>query len=149
MPAHVNRFSQFVVTALCVALIPCASYAQTKKSGRMAPAWRGPRFTDRERETISKYLHNPYSPLPPQMRQGGGDVPPGLRKQLLPTAILPPELQPRVVPLPPPLEARLRRLPKPYERAVVGPDVIILNRKTQQISDVMLSVLIPAHTMYN
>jgi hypothetical protein len=53
------------------------------------------------------------------------------------------------VPLPPPLETRLPRLAKPYQRAVVGPDVIILNRRTQQISDVIRSVLIPAHSMYN
>ena len=137
---------------LTCAIASAGAQSKTKAgtAGKAAsPTARGPRFTDRERETIAKYFHSPYSSLPPNLRNGGMDVPPNLRKQLVPTATLPPELQPRVVPLPPPLEARLPRLAKPYQRAVVGPDVIILNRKTQQISDVIRSVLIPAHSMYN
>ena len=110
---------------------------------------RGPKFSNRDRDTISKYFHNPYSNLPPVMKNGGTDVPPNLRKQVVQSAVLPPELQPRALPLPPPLDRRLAKLPTPYARAVVGPDVIILNRKTQQIIDVMQSVLIPAHTMFN
>jgi hypothetical protein len=136
----------------CVAGIVISAGAQHNArtvSKGASPAARGPRFTDRERETISKYFHNPYSNLPSSLKNGGTDVPPNVRKQVVRSAVLPPELQPRVVPLPPPLEARLPRLAKPYQRAVVGPDVIILNRKTQWISDVIRSVLIPAHTMYN
>ena len=143
------------VLTVIVSVLWIASPAFTQAHSRKAPpaptstVVRGPRFTDRERETIAKYFHSPYSNLPPSLRNGGTDVPPNVRKQVVRSAILPPELQPRVVPLPPPLEARLPRLAKPYQRAVVGPDVIIWNRKTQQISDVIRSVLIPAHSMYN
>jgi hypothetical protein len=135
---------------LCVAACSCLIQAQTKSkstSKKAAPVAAGPRFSDRDRDTITKYFHSPYSNLPSSLKNGGPDVPPNVRKQVVRSGTLPPELRP--LPLPPPLEARLPRLPKPFQRAVVGPDVIILNGKTQQISDVMQSVLIPAHGMYN
>jgi len=139
--------------ALCVALCASGAAAQAKSArthkGPIKLKHPGPRFGERERDTISRYFHNPYSPLPPAMKNGGSDVPPGLRNQIAISSPLPPELEPKLLPFPPPLERRLTRLPKPWERAVVGPDVVIVNRKTQLVSDLMRSVLIPAHTMYN
>ena len=147
--AHRRMVGLVALTCVAVATSVVAQGKSKAGGGSKPSATRGPRFNDRERDTISKYFHSPYSNLPPSLKNGGTDVPPNVRRQVVQSAILPPELQPRVVPLPPPLEARLPRLAKPYQRAVVGPDVIILNRKTQQISDVMRSVLIPAHTGYN
>ena len=150
---NARRLVQFVLLMLCVALVPAALAGQAKRplrpKGPLPLKHPGPRFGDRERDTISKYFHNPYSPLPPVMKSGGGDVPPGLRNQIAISSPMPPELQPKLLPFPPPLERRLIRLPKPWERAVIGPDVVIVNRKTQQVSDLMRSVLIPAHTMFN
>ena len=148
-----RRFpSLWILLALTFALCATASGTQTSARTHKGPLklkHPGPRFGERERETINKYFHNPYSPLPQVMKNGGGDVPPGLRNQVAISNLLPPELQPKVLPFPPPLERRLTKLPKPWERAVIGPDVIIVNRKTQQVSDLMRSVLIPAHTGYN
>ena len=133
-------------------LIPSAgAQARTARThkGPIKITHPGPRFGERERHTINTYFQSPYSPLPPVMKRGGGDVPPGLRNQIAISSVLPPELQPRLLPFPPPLERRLTKLPKPWERAVIGADVIIVNRKTQQVSDMMRGVLIPGHTMYN
>ena len=142
------------VSIICAVLVFVASASATQSktktpTRKAAPVVKGPRFSDRDRDTISKYFHSPYSNLPQALKNGGTDVPPNLRKQVVRSGVLPPELQPQALPLPPPLERRLPRLPTPYARAVVGPDVIILNRKTQQITDVMQSVLIPAHSMFN
>jgi hypothetical protein len=139
--------------AIAIAILAVApAYPQpTAKTAKSSKATRvqGPRFSQRDRETITKYLTSPYSNLPPGLKDGGTDVPPNVRREIVRSSVLPPELQRRTLRLPPPLEARLPKLPKPYQRAVVGPDVIIFNTKTQQISDVMRSVLIPAHSMYN
>ena len=55
---------------------------------------------------------------------------------------LPPGLERKLEPLPEPLRARLRPLPPEYERAVVGQDVIILDRNTQKVRDIIRDVAI-------
>lgn len=56
---------------------------------------------------------------------------------------LPPGLQKRVQPFPEDLERRLPRLPDGYARVAIGVDVLILNRKTQRIMDVIHDILRP------
>ena len=148
----VRRRSRWIVVLIAAALATSAAGAESRSRASKAPkplARVGPRFSTRDRETITKYFQNPYSAIPSIMKNGGPDVPPGLRRQVEISSVLPRELERRMLPFPPPLEARLSRLGKPYQRAVIGPDVIILNRKTQQVSDLMRSVLIPAHTGFN
>lgn len=85
-------------------------------------------FSSSERETIRKYfLENPAS-LPPGLAKRGGDLPPGLERQLRRNGTLPPGLQKRLQPLPPQLIRQLQPLPAGYSRAVLGSRVLILDR---------------------
>jgi len=86
--------------------------------------------------------------LPPGLAKRGSDLPPGLQKQLAKNGKLPPGLEKRLQPFPPQLESRLPKLPPYYERGVIGSDVIILNRKTQMIVDIMRDVLMPPHSSF-
>jgi hypothetical protein len=79
--------------------------------------------------------------LPPGLAKKG-KLPPGLQKQLQRNGTLPPGLEKKLEPLPEPLHARLRPLPPECERAVIGQDVIILDRSTQKILDIIRDVAI-------
>jgi len=69
-------------------------------------------------------------------------LPPGLQKQLQKNGTLPPGLQKKIEPLPTTLEGRLRRLPPDAERVVIGRDVIILDKTTQKILDIIREIAI-------
>jgi hypothetical protein len=62
------------------------------------------------------YRHS--SGLPPGLAKRGGDLPPGLRKQLQRNGTLPPGLQQRLQPLSPELERRLSPLPRGDSRFI-------------------------------
>lgn len=100
-------------------------------------------FSVRDRDTIREYYHDRYSNLPPGLAKRNGKLPPGLQKHLERDGRLPPGLQKRVEPFPDELERRLPRLPDGYGRVVLGVDVLILNRKTQRIMDVIHDILRP------
>ena len=53
---------------------------------------------------------------------------------------LPPGLQKRIEPCPAELERQLPPLPAEYRRAVIGAHVVILNRNTNVIVDIMKDV---------
>ncbi len=103
-----------------------------------------PSFRQHDREIIVDYYHSRQSGLPPGLAKRGGDLPPGLEKHLERNGQLPPGLQKRVVALPPDLERRLPRLPTIYRRGVIGTHVIILDRKTGAIVDIIRDVAILA-----
>ncbi|MBI4572891.1 MAG: hypothetical protein HY713_06350 [candidate division NC10 bacterium] len=71
-------------------------------------------------------------------------LPPGLQKQLQRNGTLPPGLQGKLEPLPQEVEVRLRPLPPDRVRVVIGTDVIILDKTTQKILDIMRDVAILA-----
>lgn len=100
-------------------------------------------FSTRDREIIRDYFHGSYSNLPPGLAKRGGNLPPGLQKHLERNGTLPPGLQKRVEPFPVDLEHRLPRLPDIYVRATIGADVVILNRRTQRILDVIHDIVRP------
>jgi hypothetical protein len=52
-------------------------------------------------------------------------------------------LQKRVEPFPEDLEVRLPRLPDSYRRVVLGVDIMILDRRTQRIMDIVPDILRP------
>lgn len=79
--------------------------------------------------------------LPPGLAKKG-KLPPGLQKQLQRNGTLPPGLEKKIEPLPEQLDGRLRRLPPEYERVVIGQDVVILDRTTQKILDIIRDVAI-------
>lgn len=91
-------------------------------------------FNDYEREQIYKYYRG----------KKGKRVPPGLaKKNKLPPGLakrdrLPPGLQGRS--LPGDLERRLRRLPDNYVRVKVGTDIVLMDRNTRVVFDVIYGV---------
>ena len=54
------------------------------------------RFEARERDIITGYYANPSQGLPPGLAKRGGNLPPGLEKQLMRNGTLPPGLQKRL-----------------------------------------------------
>jgi len=52
-------------------------------------------------------------------------------------------LQKRVQPFPEDLERRLPRLPDTYQRVTLGVDILILDRRTQRIVDIVHDILRP------
>lgn len=99
-------------------------------------------FTTRDRDIIRDYYHN-QSNLPPGLAKRGGNLPPGLQKQLARNGTLPPGLQKKLSPFPSDLEGRLPRLPDIYRRGTVGSAVVIVDRRTQRIIDVIHDILRP------
>jgi hypothetical protein len=100
-------------------------------------------FTTHDRDVISDYYRDRNSNLPPGLAKRGGNLPPGLQKHLERDGTLPPGLQKRVQPFPPELERRLPRLPDTYARVTLGMDILILDRRTQRIMDIVHDILRP------
>ncbi|HWZ45173.1 MAG TPA: hypothetical protein VNW97_16980 [Candidatus Saccharimonadales bacterium] len=98
-------------------------------------------FTVHDRETIRDYYRNANSNLPPGLAKRNGQLPPGLQKHLERDGTLPPGLQKKVQPFPEDLERRLPRLPDGYQRVTIGVDVLIRDRRTQRIVDVIHDIL--------
>lgn len=97
-------------------------------------------FGAHDREIISRYYTNRYSNLPPGLAKRGGNLPPGLEKHLERDGTLPPGLQKRVEPCPEELERRLPPLPADYRRVVLGAHIMIVNRNTNVIVDILKNV---------
>jgi hypothetical protein len=100
-------------------------------------------FGSRDRDIIRDYYRDQYSNLPPGLAKRGGNLPPGLQKHLERDGTLPPGLQKRVQPFPVELERRLPPLPPDYRRVTLGVDILIVNRRTQRIMDIVHDILRP------
>jgi hypothetical protein len=100
-------------------------------------------FSVHDREVIRDYYYGRNSNLPPGLAKRGGDLPPGLQKHLQRDGTLPPGLQKRVQPFPEDLDRRLPRLPDTYSRVTLGVDILILDRRTQRIVDIVRDILRP------
>ncbi len=98
-------------------------------------------FSAHEREVITRYYADHGSNLPPGLAKRGGNLPPGLEKQLERNGTLPPGLQKRIQPCPVELERQLPPLPVEYQRAVIGAHIVIFNKNTNVIVDVMKDVV--------
>ncbi|HET6933528.1 MAG TPA: hypothetical protein VFI72_01740 [Candidatus Angelobacter sp.] len=100
-------------------------------------------FSTHDRDMIRDYYRDSYSNLPPGLAKRGGNLPPGLQKHLERDGQLPPGLQKRVQPFPVELERRLPPLPDGYRRVTLGVDILILDRRTQRIMDIVHDILRP------
>jgi len=100
-------------------------------------------FSVHDRDLIRDYYRDRNSNLPPGLAKRGGNLPPGLQKHLERDGTLPPGLQKRVQPFPVELEHRLPRLPEAYSRVTLGVDILILDRRTQRIMDIVHDILRP------
>jgi hypothetical protein len=95
-------------------------------------------FNDHDRRVIHQYYANHRrhngKKMPPGLAKRGGALPPGLAKR----DVLPPGLQGRA--LPSDLEAKLTPLPSAYVRVRIGGDLVLMDRKTRVVLDVIYGV---------
>ena len=117
-------------------------------SGGLASALdtkRPAHFLPEERRIIVEYFHRGHpgttKGLPPGLAKRGGNLPPGLQKHLDKNGRLPPGLQKRLEPLPVDLESRLPRLPEYWERVILERDVILIDRRTQRVLDIIENIV--------
>jgi hypothetical protein len=119
-------------------------YGYAEAADRNHPA----HFLDEERRKITEY-YRPVSGnkkgkskgLPPGLAKRSGNLPPGLQKHIEKNGQLPPGLQKRLEPLPTDLSRQLPRLPDHWERVIVERDVILLDRRTNRILDIIEDVV--------
>lgn len=106
---------------------------------------RPERFSTDERRIIEDYYHQGKKAkkkgLPPGLAKRGGNLPPGLQKKLDRDGKLPPGLQKRLEPLPVDLDRRLPRLPEYYERVILERDIVLIDRRTNRILDIIEDVI--------
>ncbi len=84
-------------------------------------------FQPASRQIIIDFFHTPPSGLPPGLAKRGGDLPPGLEKQLRRNGRLPPGLEKKLVAFPVELERRLPPLPAGYRRGMIGGRAVIFD----------------------
>ena len=87
------------------------------------------------------YTHSNTKGLPPGLAKRGGNLPPGLQKHLQRNGTLPPGLQKRLEPLPVDLDRRLPRIPEDWGRVILGRDVLLIDRRTNRILDIIENVI--------
>ncbi len=129
-----------LVALLTLSASGCASIAMT--SGRVVIKDDNHvidvSFNDHDRKVIHDYYAHQKKhkgkKMPPGLAKRGGDLPPGLAKR----DVLPPGLQGRA--LPNELEAQLTPLPSAYVRVRIGGDLVLLDRKTRVVLDVIYGV---------
>ena len=96
-------------------------------------------FNNRDRRLIYDHFRGhgkkkKHKRVPPGLAKRGGKLPPGLAKR----DRLPPGLQGRG--LPHSLESSLSYLPNDYVRVKVGTDVVLMNKKTRVVFDILYGV---------
>jgi hypothetical protein len=101
-------------------------------------------FSAHDRDIIRDYYRlGGVSNLPPGLAKRGGNLPPGLQKHLDRDGTLPPGLQKRLTPFPADLERRLPRLPDIYQRGSIDGSIVIIDRRTRRIMDIIHDILRP------
>jgi hypothetical protein len=94
------------------------------------------RFGSPDVRVIVDFYH-PASGLPPGLAKRGGDLPPGLEKQLRRNGRLPPGLQKKLMPFPRDLEARLGPIQPGCRRVMLGTWALLI----QDASNVILDII--------
>lgn len=117
-------------------------------SGLALDTNRRAQFSSEERRIIEGYYRGhdkgkkgKKKGLPPGLAKRGGNLPPGLLKHVERNGQLPPGLQKRLEPLPSDLHSRLPRLPDYYERVILDRDVILIDRRSQRVLDIIEDVI--------
>jgi hypothetical protein len=130
---------KYVLAALAVIQLGgCASYTAT--SGQVVikddDSRIDVRIGDSDKVLIRDYYKSSKHKkgLPPGLAKRGGNLPPGLAKR----DKLPPGLQRE--PLPSGLEEKLSPLPPNYVRVRVGQDIVLMDRRTRAVLDVVYGI---------
>ncbi len=125
----------FLIVLALLTLAGCATQAAT--SGRVVirddTGVVDIRINDRDREYIHDYYRGGKG-LPPGLAKRGGHLPPGLAKR----DRLPPGLQGDALPYE--LERKLSRLPASYVRVRIGQDIVLMDRNTRVVFDVVYGI---------
>ncbi len=104
---------------------------------RAKKAARRDHFVDDDRVVIRNfYTQNPSS-LPPGLARRGGNLPPGLSRGQVVT----PEYHAHLLPLPHELEIRLPPPPHEVIRRTLGHDIVLINKQTNKVLDVLHDAL--------
>ncbi|WP_096461379.1 hypothetical protein [Sulfurifustis variabilis] len=132
------RLSVGIVLACAAVAAGCATQAAT--SGRVVirdqNAVVDVSFSRHDRAVIEQYYRGAHQRgLPPGLAKRNGALPPGLAKR----DVLPPGLS--TVPLPVELERQLTPLPAVYVRVRIGNDIVLMDRKTRVVFDVIYGVV--------
>ena len=98
-------------------------------------------FGNDERRIIVEWFHDSgnLKGLPPGLAKRE-QLTPGLQRQLQKNGKLPPGLEKKVEPLPAGLESRLPRLPDGRRRVIIGGNVILMDRTTSLIVDIITGI---------
>ncbi len=132
-------YKYVLATLAALMLSGCASYTATsgqvviKDDDKMIDV----RIGDNDRALIENHYKKSKKHkkgLPPGLAKRGGNLPPGLAKR----DKLPPGLQGE--PLPGRLEGKLSPLPPNCVRVRVGQDIVLMDRKTRMVLDVVYGV---------
>ena len=129
-----------VLTILSVAVLSGGCVTQVLTSGRVQvrdeQASIEVGFSHRDRTLIEDYYRNasPAKKAPPGLARREA-LPPGLSRH----GTLPPGLQGRL--LPRELESRLTVLPAAYVRLVIGRDVVLIERDTRRVLDILYAAI--------
>ena len=92
-------------------------------------------FSRHDRDAIRRYYSSSNrKSLPPGLAKRGGNLPPGLAKR----ERLPPGLQTEA--LPRELERQLSALAKEYIRVRIGGDIVLMDRRTRVVLDVVYDI---------
>ena len=151
---NIRNIRRFLILLFALALLPAGSLAfQGKGQGKGKGKGHSdqgdddrsgklPVFADHDRDIILKYYQGGSSGLPPGLAKRGGHLPPGLERQLERNGTLPPGLQKKLQPFPPELERQLPPCPPSYQRGIIGAHIVVFNRSTRLIVDVIKNVVV-------
>jgi hypothetical protein len=146
MPPPHASMAMLLLAVIFLAAPPVSAGKGKDKPERVPPApsemhGHPPAFLPEERQIILAFVQGPPSGLPPGLAKRGGQLPPGLQQHLQRQGTLPPGLQKRLQPLPTALELRLPSLPDSWGRVVLGPHILLINRRSNQILDILENIL--------
>ncbi|UCH46212.1 MAG: hypothetical protein JSV11_05805 [Nitrospiraceae bacterium] len=137
-----KQLSYILITVIFLSalLTGCASFPQMN-SGVFGVATDDMQvqvaFGDNDRRLIHDYYRHKkikHKKMPPGLAKKG-KLPPGLQKQLRKKGKLPPGLAKRH--LPHELEDRLTPVPRGYVRLKVGGDIVLMDKETEVIVDII------------
>ena len=127
-PFYKAAFAFLIYGLLAAALLPAAERE------------REAMFLPRERDIVRDFFRDQPGGLPPGLAKRS-ELPPGLQKQLQRKGQLPPGLQKRLEPLPRELEVRLPRISEIGRGVILGRHVLLLDRRTERILDIIEDVV--------